>query len=349
MLQFIPEEFSNLSPSTLTIITTYRCNAACKECCFECKPTVKGRLSLAEIKDYIKQAFLAYSNLELVVFTGGECFLLRDDLFSSIKYASDLGLITRCVTNGFWGKDLTSAEEIGRKLVWSGLTEINFSTGVDHLEWVPLSSVANASLVAVNSGIKTLVTVEKDSVESRCFEEVQKNKTITKLSQSSLFGIQSNTWMPFHSDFKQRNDITRSKVHLKTGCTQLFNNSVVTPHNLLAACCGLTIEHIPEMKLGDLHQYSIRELYKSQFEDFLKIWIHTDGPYNIIEKLMGAGYLEKKYGHINHSCQACVYLHQDPNIISKLESEFQHHLSSVIGKLYLKENIRKASLKFKDI
>lgn len=155
--------------------------------------------------------------------------------------------------------------------------------------------------------------------------------------------------MPFHSDFKQRNDSSKNNLHLKTGCNQLFNNSVITPHNLLSACCGLTLEHIPEMKLGDLNSHTIDKLYKSQFDDFLKIWIHTDGPYNIIEKLMGQGYLEKKYGHINHSCQACVYLHQDKNIILRLKTEFKNHISSVIGSLHLKQNIEKASLKFKDI
>lgn len=147
MLQFIPKGFLNKSPSTLTIITTYRCNAACKECCFESNPTVKGRLSLDEIKNYINQAFISYSNLELVVFTGGECFLLRDDLFSSIKFATNLGLKTRCVTNGFWGKTIDSAKTVTKKLIWAGLTEINFSTGIDHQEWVPLASIANASLV----------------------------------------------------------------------------------------------------------------------------------------------------------------------------------------------------------
>lgn len=37
-------------PDTLTVLVTYRCNAACEECCFESNPRVEGRLTLGEIK-----------------------------------------------------------------------------------------------------------------------------------------------------------------------------------------------------------------------------------------------------------------------------------------------------------
>ena len=43
-------------------------------------------------------------SIQLCVFTGGECTLLGEDLFKSIKLAKSMGLMTRIVTNGFWAK-----------------------------------------------------------------------------------------------------------------------------------------------------------------------------------------------------------------------------------------------------
>ncbi len=94
-----------ITPETLTIITTYTCNAACEECCFECNPSVKHRLSLEDMKNFINESKIRYPTLEIVVFSGGECFLLQNDLYEAIKYSTQLGLTTRCVTNGFWGRN----------------------------------------------------------------------------------------------------------------------------------------------------------------------------------------------------------------------------------------------------
>ncbi|MFT5757503.1 MAG: MoaA/NifB/PqqE/SkfB family radical SAM enzyme [Alteromonadaceae bacterium] len=216
--QYLPASFLKRTPATLTVITTYRCNAACKECCFESNPTVKGRLSLKQIKENIQQAYDTYPDLELVVFTGGECFLLRDDLFKSIQYASNLGLITRCVSNGFWGKDKEKSDFIVKKLLSAGISEMNFSSGVDHQQWVPFESIVNASKALVDSGIQTLVTIEKDTKDSICLENAMRNPIIDELQKNNLFSIMSNQWMPFYSDFKSRSEKNSDKSFLQKGC-----------------------------------------------------------------------------------------------------------------------------------
>ena len=133
-------------PHTITILCTYQCTAACKQCCFESSPRVKGRLSLKTILDRISEAKSSFPGLRLVVFSGGEAFILKEDLYAAIAHATSLGLMTRIVTNGSWGKTSISAAAAVEKLIAAGITEINISTGLDHLEWVPLESVANAAL-----------------------------------------------------------------------------------------------------------------------------------------------------------------------------------------------------------
>src|SRR5207247_1756710 len=98
-------------PTHLTILPTYRCTAACAQCCFESNPHVQGRIPIERILDYIDQAAGDFPSLRLVVFSGGECFLLRRDLDAAIERATSRGLATRCVTNGYWATSPRAARE----------------------------------------------------------------------------------------------------------------------------------------------------------------------------------------------------------------------------------------------
>src|SRR3546814_9736847 len=91
--------------------------------------------------------------------------------------------------------------------------------------------------------------------------------------------------MPFHADALERRQ-TANVDGLRKGCSQVFNNVVITPHDNLSACCGLTLEHIPEMRLSKNSGNNIGHAYRSQSEDFMKYWLRVDGPYKIIERVM---------------------------------------------------------------
>jgi len=120
------------SPNTLTILCTYQCTAACRQCCFESSPQIKGRLTRQTIIARIKEAKSAFPNLKVVVFSGGEALMLKDDLFASIAHCTSEGLLTRVVSNGYWGKTPKMAQNTVAKLQKAGLRELNLSTGRDH-------------------------------------------------------------------------------------------------------------------------------------------------------------------------------------------------------------------------
>ena len=99
-------------PQTLTILVTYQCTAACPQCCFECTPQIKGRIPTHKILNYIDAAHESFPNLKLIVFSGGECFLLGDDLVTIVSHAHGKGLSVRCVTNGYWGKNFVKCRPL---------------------------------------------------------------------------------------------------------------------------------------------------------------------------------------------------------------------------------------------
>lgn len=341
-----------LAPDMVTLIPTYKCTAACKQCCFGSNPEIKTRLSKTIIVRRLTQALHAFPDIKLLVISGGECFLLGEDLFDVLRYAASRGLKTRCVTNGFWGKSVKLAERNARKLQECNITEMNISTGDDHQEFVPPEHVVTASQALLKFGIRTLVTIESDDSVSElqsCKEfnepRFMKRPDVQLMVNDypELFSIQVNTWMSFDNITDGRG--IEGCKSLNEGCDQLFHNLVITPHDRLSSCCGLTFEHIPEMKLGTLDDsVDMRKLYFAQLEDFLKIWIHIDGPMEIMRKLYDAEEVDKALKNVNHICQACAILHKHPGVRQELNKRYLEFIPEILPRLNLKTEVRNLDL-----
>lgn len=345
MGKWVSERIWETFPSSITILPTYRCNAACEQCCFESNPNIKHRLSRDELLNSIREAKSSFPALKLIVFSGGECFLLKQDLYDALSLSNELGLLTRCVTNGFWGKTVDSAQRTVQKLIESKITEINISTGTDHQKWVPFGSVENAVRALVDAGIRTLVTVEADSNQSDCVKLATDSELFKALlkEKPTLFRLQQNIWMPFNSEYdtSRRGDENAS---IYKGCDQLYTNMVITPHSKLSSCCGLTFEYIPEMKLGDISVGNLHSLASSQLDDFLKIWVAVDGPATIISRLFPetAG---NDLSSVNHICQACVLMYKKPEIREALQARAHEFIPEIMSRFNLSVVLRAEELK----
>jgi len=100
--------------------------------------------------------------LRLVVFSGGEATILKQDLYDAIAHCTGLGLLNRIVSNASSGKTPNTAARTAKALADAGLGELNISTGKDHQEWVSTQSVIQAAKAAVERGIFTMITVKTD-------------------------------------------------------------------------------------------------------------------------------------------------------------------------------------------
>ena len=140
------------SPQTLSIITTHRCTAACEHCCFACSPGAEAAIPLARLQALVEET-AEVPSIRQVVFTGGECFLLGPALDTLIRRCRDLGLGTRCVSNGYWAHSLPAAEARVAQLRAAGLEELNLSTGVFHARFVPWERVLWGAAAAASAGL----------------------------------------------------------------------------------------------------------------------------------------------------------------------------------------------------
>jgi MoaA/NifB/PqqE/SkfB family radical SAM enzyme len=151
------------NPFRVGLILTYRCNAECRHCFFECSPRRTEVMTRKTAQTAINDA--SSLGAEWVSFSGGEPFLEHDLLNDLITFSSGKGLRTEVVTNGFWGKTEEEGRGALKPLIEAGLDVLNLSVDDFHVEYVPFESVKKVYWVAVKLGLKIVLMVStgKDS------------------------------------------------------------------------------------------------------------------------------------------------------------------------------------------
>lgn len=320
-------------PVILSIITTYHCTAACEHCCFHCTPSRSEAIPPENIMKYISQA-ATLPSMKLVVFTGGECFTLGDKLIEAITHARTLGLATRCVTNGFWAKTDVSVTAWIQKIKEAGLTEINFSTGDHHARYVPLDVIARGVYNTCEAGIPTAVNIE-------LFEE-SKAKPILK----SIFrdwkkkyphlSIHYGLWIPNGGATKMRHSKFfqwKQNQSRFRGCSSVLSTLTIRPDEKLIECCGLYLDYVHEMVVGDLKKESLQEIvnWRRQHEDFLKIWIAVEGTEAVLSHAAKYNPRIRIKENYVHPCQACLLIYKRHEYREAIELACRENMERVYG------------------
>lgn len=327
-----------ISPTTISFITTNRCTAKCKNCCYGCSPIKAERLSLEGMKKILDDSFSAFPSLKLLVLTGGECTLIGDDLLKIIKYAtSRYKLKTRIVTNAFWGLSISTSFEVLKLLKAHGLTELNISTGDNHQKWVPYDAIVNTAIASQKLKIPTAISVEYSGTHIFSSQILKQDKRLTDYfngKKGNLIALDS-IWMS--SQKRRETNPISGIVQNASSCKDLFKSISIAPNYDLLACCGLISQKSPYLNIGNVKNDSIKKQYEKQFSDFLKIWLYTEGPYAIlkfIHKIKGERTDENALQTM-HTCEICKNVLSAENI-KILEENYTHTYPSIMFKYLFK-------------
>lgn len=328
-------------PRVLTILGTYKCTAACENCCFGSNPHLTKRLGLEDILAFISEGAES-PDAEIVVFSGGECFLLREDLVVAVAHATDLGLRTRCVTNGYWAKSLDHGRKRLRALREAGLCELNISTGDFHQEWVAQETVINAACLSVELGMEeTLVVVELREGREVTAERLLADERLQRLQadRKAHFTLIQSPWMPMEvGDFIPQEEaklLNRRTVHLRKGCDSVLRTAVLTPDRNYGFCCGLSREQIPELN-APWEAGSIAGLVEEAGTDFMKIWLFVDGPERILAWAAEKDPRIEWENRYAHHCHACLGLFSDPLVREAVRANYRERVDDVLARYAVK-------------
>jgi hypothetical protein len=326
---------------SLVLSVTYRCPIKCNYCGAECSPDNTERLSIAEIESFINQVY-SFGKLRLVVFTGGEPFLLGNDLLHSVEYCSKKGLTTRIVTNAFWARNRKLAEKMIKKCVDAGLSEINLSCDDYHQEFIPLDYVKYANEACSKYKLPCLIG-----------HKVMKGCKITLEYLDEYFGyplsrfdsqkmnpdnnvISSGYTVPVARNMHMISDIDilypDSEHHWMGPCTSIFKHVIITPLKELSICCGMIPRNVPEIFFGPINdKTTLNELIVLAHNDLIVNWLALEGPYGMMKFILRKDpkiKFRKKYVNNCHLCSEILSRKECREIISEYghEKSFEIYL-----------------------
>lgn len=326
-----------VEPKILSLITTDKCTAACRNCCFQCSPQLKQRMSLEQMKFWIDETVSDFPDVKSCVFTGGECTTLGVDLIKVLNYASCQELKTRIVTNAHWAIDEIKSLSYLKRLKDVGLDELNLSTGDEHQKWIPYDRIVYACLAAVQLNIFVAVNVESTRNSKFTSRQMKEDIRISKYIANGKIIVKDSLWI----EFDATNDNSNVVDELNNGpCTNLFNTISISPDGHLYACCGLTCKGNRFLNVGDLQLHSLRQLYDEQFDDLIKIWLYTHGPKKIYTYLCEKKGLDNDSYKYSHICSLCHRVLMEERNMDIIKSDIHNILPSIMLKYQFINNLK---------
>lgn len=328
---------------TLSVMPTFTCPAACKDCGTLSSPHDRTNLKLTTILDAIRQAKdLGFVN---VVFTGGEVTLRWNDLLQCISFAHSLDFPTRIVTNAHWAHSPAIALERIDALIASGLSEINYSTGDEHVRFIPFERVIYAIVAAAERNLRVHIMVELKGERRVTKESILAHPMVVALpaDQMKLITVVESPWMPLNPLLAEKypEGVATNKDNIKkrTGCDNVLQTYTVQADGRVGSCCGLGLRTIPELNVATAKSKKfLKKAIQESEDDFLKVWIHYVGPEKILAWAAEKNPEIKWENMYAHHCQACQRIYKDPQVMDVIRQHYLEVVPDVLQSAWLEES-----------
>jgi len=147
----------------LTFLISYKCTNECKHCAIPGSPNQDAiSMKLEDVRRYLEDVTSNYI-VDEVGFFGGEPLLHLNLLVSLIEEVKRFDIPKIGLpTNGYWGKNDSTAKECALKLKKAGLNTIGFSVDTFHQEFIPLDVVKRAMKAAYEVGIEQIYSITQN-------------------------------------------------------------------------------------------------------------------------------------------------------------------------------------------
>ncbi len=141
-------------------LLSYRCTDECDHCFVWGSPQAKGTMSLAQIREVLRQAS-DLGTVEMVYFEGGEPFLFYPIMLQGLREAADLGFKRGIVTNNYWATSVEDAVEWLRSVAEIGIDDLSLSSDLFHGEAMMTQAARNGIEAAKQLGLpEGVLTIE---------------------------------------------------------------------------------------------------------------------------------------------------------------------------------------------
>ncbi|MCB9650925.1 MAG: radical SAM protein [Deltaproteobacteria bacterium] len=311
---------------SITLLTTFKCNIACKHCGYRSSPRRTEVIDLDMAKDAIRTAKEAGAGL--VAFTGGEPFLFQPMLRELVQYAQSHGLPSAVVTNCFWATSPDKATAVLSALAEDGL--VDFTTSFDwfHLEFLDVARIRNGLHAAVELGMRCHVNVVVTREGAVCKSDVCEMLELDPewIGERGFIEVKELSPVPVgHAeDYVPDKDFLRYDERWLIGrpCYFALRNPVVSTTGDVYGCCGFgggTDTGPSELlKIGSMRERPLDELIADLRGNLLFNMIASVGPNSLIEmvKERWPGTLTR--GDYVFNCEACQEISRNPTLKKRI-------------------------------
>lgn len=319
----------NIRPNTVAILTTNQCTAECDICCFNCSPLKKEKMPL-ELQEKIINEAAKLPDIDTVGFSGGEPFLVFDEIIRMSRLAKKNGLRVICTSNGFWGTSEERAYELLNIFKENGLVKLSLSCDLYHSRYVDVKKIKNILKVCYRMNLPVDIgsVITKSTADvSALFSELKEDMINVPHYIAACLPVGSaekkiEAGEYFHDPYI----FERCNVCYESTYYAIFPNGDVYP------CCsqaGAT----PPLRLGNVNELSMQEIEQNYNAN---IHIRIMKKYGLnwyLEKAKSLEYIKFFEMQYVNKCHLCRVLFSD--------SEFMEMI-----KPYLEEEKRKIYAKY---
>ena len=298
----------NIDAFRVGLILTERCNITCAHCWLSSGPDRHKSMRVEDALRYVEEA-AELPRMEWISVTGGEPFLLYDEMLRIIRHASELGLKTECVTNCYWAVNQERAEERLNELVEAGLDVINISVDDFHQRFIPFERVENCYEAAKRLGLKVVI----QSVYSRG-SRLRLDEIIRRLGEEGIrvlgprprgkplyaIAIESGFIPIGRGAMIPREEWPLGSGPVEGPCQVVLRDISISPDGRLLPCCS-ALGLLPNASIGSLTEKKLGELLEEAMKMEVFRWLREIGPLGIAKR---TGFNLDSEGYVNR-CHLC--------------------------------------------
>ncbi len=300
-------------PESVGFLLTYKCTAACDDCCFECTPKRSETLPLGHALRAIDELG-EISSLRGITFSGGECFLRYHDMIAIAKRAREKGLRVKCVTNAYWATNAKVATKKLQPLMDAGLGTLEVSTDDYHVPYVPFDRAAHALEAAHALGLETHVIVVYDSHTRRLGDVLRELKLTFDPDVAREFAALP---VGFAKDRIPPERLVADNTPRLRPCADIGRRPSITPRGEVYSCCSVA-GCTPPLRLGAVGEDSLADLFEHSNFDALSTVLSLDGP-AALAKIAAAEIGFDADRPFVDECHLCHALLSDDAIVRRLK------------------------------
>lgn len=299
---------------------TLKCNALCDHCCIASSPQKKQKLKVEDVKKYLR-ASKKYG-VKYAAFTGGEVTLYVEELLDILSYSKKLGIMNILVTNAHWARGIQDANCFVGLLKERGVVEIQISTDMFHLKYIPFNNVIYAIEASRRNQIKPIVMLAR-------VKNDRKTLALKKKLIELDVDIVEQPVVPFSG---RSCKIHRKRLHTISllqmkhiGCISVLSPTI-SPSNKIYACCASDFSFSKKslLYLGDLKKISLYEVLRIQQNNKILDALYLWGPkylFDLVRKQKPN--LVEAFPKVYHRyCHLCYMLLKNFKIVKFLKREF---------------------------